>query len=115
MVKEGRRVLERVCEVQRGRRLVRDFERLLVCRDLAESRDKPWRVTCQERTRRVRQIFALPRDRELGEGRDDRREHRERDRDDSADRGAATAVSAPAAAPEHPPPPPIGEERDGAD
>src|SRR6185436_6222556 len=117
VVKERRGVLQRVGDIEGCGRLVRDLERLLVCRDLAERRCEAWRVTGQKRAGRVREVLALARDRELDERRDDRREHRERDRDDRDD-GAATAAVAIAAStlcPEERAPHHIGEERDRSD
>src|SRR3954467_8419825 len=93
VVKEGRCVLQGVGDIEGCGGLVRDLERLLVCRDLTKGRREPGWVTGEEGSRSVGEVLALSRDRELYERRDDRREDRERDRDHRDDGATTTAVA----------------------
>ena len=87
--------------------------------DLAESARQTGRVSREERALRVGQVFALPRDREPDDLREDRCEDQQHDADGEDDRlgPAAAAIASPPASEPAPPPRPseeLGEQDDRA-
>jgi len=93
-------VFEGVDDIEVGRGLVGRLERLGVCGDLAERRSQPRRVARQHRPARVRQELPLPRDGELDDRGEERRQKGQSQTHDDQD------GPPPPPPPALPPPPP---------